>query len=360
MAADEQAGWHARLYREGDEEGIVALYNRVFSYDRTPDWWRWKIKGRPAPHELTWVAVSDADGSIVGHYAGISSQMKLGDTVRPCIVNVDAMTAPEFRKRGILLALGEAANEHWRALGYAAVVGLPNEQWGSRLRILGWQTLFPLDWLRFPLHMGRPLAKRAPRPLRGPAYVAGEAASRLLTRRRVGSLTRKAGVQIAGLRAAGEEIDALWSALEPHYPNCLVRDAAYVRWRFLHALPEPYRVLLARAGGTPTGYIAYRAWAPRGGNNAYIADLFTAPNDQETARALLGAALNDLWQRQISIVSVTAVPGSALYAHLTGAGFRAVGVGFGYDLVPLGKGLDTSALSDPKIWLASGSDSDVV
>ena len=65
------------------------------------------------------------------------------------------MTAPEFRRQGILLHLGEEANRHWRASGYAVVVGLPNEQWGSRTRMLGWQTLFPLEWLRFPLHLGR-------------------------------------------------------------------------------------------------------------------------------------------------------------------------------------------------------------
>ena len=77
MAEESQAGWHARLYRPGDEEGIVALYERVFGHVRAPEWWRWKIKGRPSPIELTWVAVSDEDNSIVGHYPAYPSPSSL-------------------------------------------------------------------------------------------------------------------------------------------------------------------------------------------------------------------------------------------------------------------------------------------
>ena len=222
------------------------------------------------------------------------------------------MTAPEFRRQGILLHLGEEANRHWRASGYAVVVGLPNEQWGSRTRMLGWQTLFPLEWLRFPLHLGRVASRpgKVPRLLQGPAYLAGEAGARLLVRPRVGSLARQTGLSVEEATAAGEEFDRLWAALEGAYASCVVRDASYVQWRFLDALPVPYKVLLARREGEPVGYIAYRAWAPRGGHNAYIADLFTAPEDREATKALLGSALQDLWRAKAGVAMVTAVPGS--------------------------------------------------
>jgi predicted N-acetyltransferase YhbS len=362
MTEESQAGWHARLYRPGDEKGIVALYERVFGHVRSPEWWRWKIKGRPAPLELTWVAVSDEDNSIVGHYPGIPISIKLSGKIRPAIVTLDVMTAPEFRRQGILLRLGEEANRHWRASGYAVVVGLPNEQWGSRTKIIGWQALFSLEWLRFPLHLGR-LASRSgkvPKLLQVPAYLAGEAGARLWVRPRVGRLARQAGVSIEEASAAGEKFDRLWASLEGNYANCVVRDSSYVQWRFLNALPVPYKVLLARREGEPVGYIAYRAWAPRGGHNAYIADLFTAPEEREATKALLGGALQDLWRAQAGVVMVTAVPGSCLHRLLREAGGRPSSAAFQYDLIPLDSSLDIKELANPALWLSSGSDTDVV
>ena len=362
----ESAGWHARLYEPGDEAGIVALYATVFGYERTPEWWRWKVNTFPTPTELTWVAVSD-DGRIVGHTAGIASRMKLMGEVRDVIVNVDAMTAPDFRRRGILLALGEAGNQHWRNQGYSAVVGLPNDQWGSRIPALGWEKIFPLVWLRFPLHIGKTLSRpnRLPSALSRPAHLMGEVVARSWVRPRVLRLTRRShtsGINIEQVRSAGADFDTLWATLEGHYDNCIVRDAQYVQWRFLSALPSPYDVLIAHRGTHPTGYIAYRTAGLRDIENGYIADLATAPDDEATAHALLGAALQNIWEAGAGVALVTAAPGSARYALLRSAGaFRAsAGAAFDYDLILLDPQLEARALAGNRRWLASGSDSDVV
>ena len=358
-------GWHARLYRPGDEDGIGSLYARVFGYSRTPEWWRWKIKTLPADVESTWVAVAEDDGRIIGQYTGIAIRMKLSGVVRPAVINVDAMTAPEFRRRGILLHLGEAAKEHWRASGFAALVGLPNEQWGSRTVAFGWKTMFPLTWLRFPLHLGRVLARsgRLPQAISGPARLMGEIVARAWSRPRIGRLgryTKPDGISVEEIHTAGSELDLLWERLEKHYDNCVVRDRQYVEWRFLTALPIPYKVLLSRREGQLTGYVAYRPSGPRDTANGYIADLLTAPDDMASAHALLGAALTDMWEAGAGVALVTAVPESALYALLRSAGAMPVKAGFHYDIIPLDPSLNASNIANPQTWLASGSDSDVV
>ena len=362
MSKDNGLEWQTRLYRPGDELGIVALYEQVFGHRRSPEWWLWKFKGLRAPIELTWVAEASDSGRIIGHYPGIPLRMKLAGQTRPAIVNLDVMTAPEFRRQGVLLRLGEEANRHWRDAGYSVVVGLPNEQWGSRTQMLGWRTLFPLGWLRFPLHLDRSLSRpgKLPRPLRFGAHLLGEAASQLWSRPRVRRLGRGSDISLEATSATGDTFDRLWADLERYYPNCVMRDAAYVQWRFLDALPVPYKLLLARRGKRPVGYIAYRAWNPRGGHAAYIADLFAAPGDSDAARALLGGALRALWKAGAGAAMVTAVPGSALYQTLREAGALPSSAAFHYDLIPLDPSLNLEALADPSLWLASGSDSDVV
>jgi hypothetical protein len=133
-----------------------------------------------------------------------------------------------------------------------------------------------------------------------------------------------------------------------------------VQWRFLDAQPAPYKVLLARRQDHPVGYIAYRAWTPRGGPNAYIGDIFAGPEDRDTVAALVGAALDDLWGMGVGMAMVTAVPGSALYDALRQLGGRPSAAAFLYDLIPLDETLPIETIADPALWLASGSDSDVV
>jgi len=199
--------------------------------------------------------------------------------------------------------------------------------------------------------------------LSGPARLVGEAAARAWARPRVGRLERRAsasGVVVEEAHSAGAEFDLLWNDLEGHYANCVVRDARYVQWRFLTALPIPYKVLLSRRDSLPTGYIAYRTAGPRDTANGYIADIFTAPDDADSVHALLGAALTDVWQAGAGVTMVSAVPGSSLYSLLRSAGAMQVKAGFHYDIIPLDSALNVQSLPNPQAWLASGSDSDVV
>ena len=64
------------------------------------------------------------------------------------MVSVDTMTAPAFRRRGLLTEVAARAYEAWRDAGIAFVIGLPNQQWGSRARALAGASCFPCSGLR--------------------------------------------------------------------------------------------------------------------------------------------------------------------------------------------------------------------
>ncbi len=323
--------------------------------------WRWKLKGLPAPVENVWVAIAADDGRVVGQYAGIPVRWQHDGRVDPAMISVDTMTAPEFRRRGILTALGQAIYATWAAAGVAAVLGLPNQQWGSRTDALGWVPLFPLLWQQVRLHAEARLAARVPPPLRGPVAATGRlatAAGRRAQARRLGAAG--VGRQVGPLPSGGDDLDSLWARLAPRYRSALVRDAAWVRWRFLGAPDGGYRVLLARASAAPAGYVAYRCVDTSGRRTGFVADLCVAPDDPATAAALLGAALEDLWALGAAAARAPVAPGSALSAHFATAGFRPAGGAFQLEIVPLGAGIAAAALGDPAAWLVAGGDFDVV
>src|SRR5205823_13434929 len=92
----------------------------------------------------------------------------------------------------------------------------------------------------------------------------------------------------------------------------------------------------------------------------WIADLFTAPDGERVAAALLTAALDDLWAQGAEWVRALASPGAPLNRLLRAGGLRPAPGAFPFELVPLDPGLDLAALSDPAAWLLTGGDFDVV
>ncbi len=360
--ADAGRGWYIRPYRESDEAQLVSLFASVFGRHRSVGWWRWKLKGLPAPVENVWVAVSETDGQVVGQYAGIPVRLQSRGVVRDVMVSVDTMTAPDFRRRGVLSALGTAAYASWAQAGVAAVLGLPNEQWGSRTVALGWVRLFPLAWMRVLLRWERVARSgRVPAAIRPGAVLLASLASR--PRREVWRrhLARTAeGIEVREIKFAGAEVDDIWSSVSPQYANLLVRDSKWVNWRYLQAHDGAYKTLIAYAGGEPAGYLAYR-WAEEGERlTGYLADLFTAPGAKRVASALMLGALDDLWVRGAGAVLATASPGSALDGLLRLGGFRRGRGAFSFDMAPLDPRLDVAWLSKPQNWMLTGGDFDVV
>ena len=355
------AAWHIRPAVPDDEPALIALFERVFGRPIGAAAWRWKLRARPTPAPNVWVAAADADGTLIAQYAGIPVQVQIAGQVRPAMVSVDTITAPEWRRRGILTRLAAEVYAAWQAAGVTAVLGLPNEQWGSRTNALGWVSCFPLAWQRAPLHVERVVARRLPGPLQGAARAAGGGAAAIWHRLRGGALARVGRwLRVTALTTADSALDALWAALALAYPHLIVRDAAWVAWRYLAAPGFGYRVLLATGpAGAPTGYCAYRLTTAGDRCSALVADLFTAPDDRATVAALLGAAFDDLWARDAETARVPVAPGSALARLVGSAGFRPAPGAFSFAVVPLAPDLDVAPLQDPAAWLLTGGDFDV-
>jgi predicted N-acetyltransferase YhbS len=355
-----------RPYRPGDETQLAALYAEAFGRERRPDVWRWKLMEREVSPGSTWVAATHEGERIVGHYGGTPLKLRSRGEERPVVHAVEAMSARDFRRQGILTRLGEAAHEAWGRAGYAAVLGLPNEQWGTRNYAVGFRRIFHLAWLRFPLHVERVVARsgRLPAPLDGPAGAlagAGSAAWRWTFR---GIMRARMGSSDLHVEEAGGpgDFDRLWSRLAGEYENVVVRDGEWVDWRFVRAPTHHHRVLVAHKGGEPLGYIAYYLAEMGRRANGYIADIFVGRGDAATASALVKSTLEDLSARGAGMVLATAPPGSALYGRLRGLGFLPTPrrMAFNFEIAPLQPDVDPARLADPGTWHLTAGDFDVI
>jgi hypothetical protein len=361
--------WQIRPFMAGDEDQIKALFQRTFGKERSIDEWKWKFIANPlvgkVPHMF--VAYLPASGRIVGHYAGIPCRMKVGERTLDAMVSVDTMTDPDYRRQGMLTRFGEVVYQAWAAAGQKLIIGLPNQQWGSRKEALGWEQIFPLVWLRYPVH-AEALADRAGRlpgalsPLARPLLGAG---SRLLygrTRRRARTLAGGRDISVRPYDGTSGDFERIWQYASPSWRTLVVRDDAWVRWRYAEAVPVAYDILTAWSIEQPVGYIAFRVLGPPERRTGYIADIFTARDDSAALASLISGALESFRKRGAALGMALALPGTSLHTTLRKLGFQGTppGMSFSFEAVSLDPALELKAQGSVGDWHIAGGDSDVI
>jgi len=347
--------WRIRPYRPGDERALVALWAEVFGKPMSEEHWRWKLKGRPTPVDNLGIAVSTDDRPVF-QIGGIPCGFRLNGAERLAMVAVDAMTAPGFRRRGLLTEVTSDLFRRWQEAGVALVLGLPNEQWGSRTRALGWQPLFPLAWLIRPLRPEALLARRLHVPRLARLDVLARVWNGIWDHRPAG----QRDVAVRELLRPGPELDLLWQAGRESFTTSLVHDRSWVEWRYFAAPGRRYRVLLAERAGAPVGYAAYRV--REGGGRAFgcIAEVFAPRHDPTTVRRLVTEAVARLRIERVEGIATLAVPGTSAYRILRRAGFLFRRGAFTVECVTLDRSLAVETLGDPASWHLAGGDFDVV
>jgi hypothetical protein len=350
-----EAPFIIRPWRDGDEIALTRLFHRTFGRPITPDHWRWKLRPEPTGFDNVWLAFSENEGEPIFQYAGIPLQFNLDGKPVQAVVSVDTMTAPEFRRRGLLTQVAQKAYSAWRAADVACVIGLPNENWGTRAQALGWRSLFPLQWLVRPVRPQAILAARMKWPaLKHLTLMEGLWNFALESRVRPSP-----DIHLEQVEQAGPEFDQIWARCKTDWAFSTVRDRRWVNWRFISAPARTYRLLMARRQGEPTGYLSYAIVHTADRISAYLAEVCAERADKATRDSLLAGALELVRKAEAESVHVLAIPGTVEFAWLRRAGFLPSHA-FEVQFVPLLPDLPLERMLDRQQWNLSGADFDVV
>jgi hypothetical protein len=259
-----------------DPEGLLALVRTVFPGEDVgdPRFLSWLYDLNPSGPAVEVMAKSG--DSVRGHIAVLPQRYKVGrDAVSGGVV-VNAITHPDFRGRGIFMVLHEELFQSPPAKGLAFSFGFanPKSEKGC-FRHLGYQELGRLPFWILPFNLPRILAAQ-------PSWkgAAGRAAARAAqpfvklwraTRRpRGASLT-----VIENATEFGPEFDDLWLAASAGAENILVRDRAFLDWRFIRSPTRRYDVFTARKNGRLVGYLVGRTTVIEGLTWGMIMDILS-------------------------------------------------------------------------------------
>lgn len=340
-----------RPLRPEDVRAVVTLLSQGAGGPLTADAYRWKLLTRMSPVANVAIAVDERDRPVF-HIAGVPCRCQLAGAERWVMVAVDAMTDPAFRRQGLLTTHTAQLFARWKAAGVALVLGLPNSNWRSRARALGWTPLGRLQWMVLPLRPERLIARRLGAPWLAQLEQLGAWWRALAVHRTVDPT-----VEVHEVTAAGNQFDALWRRASQSVSRSLVRDGAWVTWRYLTAPGNAYHVLLATRHGEAVGYAACGMPAP---GRATIAELFAAPGDAGAFTALVRAAIARAIASGAESIRTLVATGSWPHRAFLRAGFFRSRHAFGVEYVPLDPSISRGDVGTIGDWYMVGGDFDAI
>lgn len=282
--------WVLRTYREGDEKFINAAFCSVFQTSRTLEEWRWKFSGQGLPPFIM-LAVEEPR-RVLAQYAAVPMRFATpaGEVLAGHVVDVFAV--PETRSslasgKPYLQALASFIETWCRPDQLALCYGFPSVR---------------------PLRLGQrvgPYAQVPDLPVYELIWKNPQAPRRIFWQTRT----------VWGLnpRAFAE----LWCETGARFAYAAVRDASYLRWRYLAHPRQTYGALTLFSGSGPQAALVFRL-AQR---TLALVD-WAAPPEISIWEKLLTAALRGLGSENVEQVTAWLTGDEATVAALQELGFE--------------------------------------
>ena len=277
---------------EQDLEKMRATLNANRTRHATLERFRWLYLSNPDGPARAWLAVDEKTGETAGFTAGFPRRIRPAGAKAPVLAwNCgDFSIHQKYRVGGVAVKLRRAAREGVDRGDSPFLYAHPNERMLPVHMRVGHQALAQM--VRYA---------RVLRTTTGIPAVDGLSSAVLRLAGRDLLAGRKSDVALAAEWPSASEIDALDERVRERVGTALVRDAAYLSWRFHRNPFEPSELLLARRQGQLSGYLTF---VVKDGHCSVRDWIGASPEDRD---ALFAFLLDELRRRAVPRVSVIAL-----------------------------------------------------
>jgi GNAT superfamily N-acetyltransferase len=198
---------------------------------------------------------------------------------------------------------------------------LPSEQTYARQRVVDPDSVVRTPWLLRVLDPAALAQRYGQIPGRAPVAPFVRIASQLAFR--TPPAPGEGRVRVRHVPDFDERFDAFWTSTKGRYRVALVRDRAFLNWRFTGYELRSYETFVAETSTGMTGYLVVRRM--EGDGVGHIVDLLIAAGSDEhsTGASLIQAAEEHCRAHGVTVMSTALTPSSLESSLLTEAGYRA-------------------------------------
>jgi len=255
-----------RPFQPGDEPGIIATFNAAFGENdpnfvpRTREEWDWAFARNPAGQRI-WVA--ESEGVIAAQCAALPYRVLIDGKPSSFTQGVDSMVHPDhrrgLRRPGLYVETARPFFEQFGGLGGDILhYGWPVEPaWRIGRTFLGYEIVRTQT-----IHFCEP-----------------------------GAGTHEIPREVVRLSRFDEDVGALYRRCQTQWGASVVRDPAYLNWRFVEKPRVRYHLFGVRGAGGLSGYAIYRRaeWPVPG--TALVMDWLVPAEEPEVGELLREALL---------------------------------------------------------------------
>jgi len=226
--------------------------------------------------------LAKANDEIVGVIMAQPVRAKVGDRQVLAHVLTNALVRPDFRRQGVISHLVPWAIEDSPKLGTAFVLDVPGPNVKGAWRKWDLDVIGPASPLMLkPLDVGAMLAFKGikSRPIHWLASGGYKLIAPFLRRRWFNR--SDPDLTIGEVTSFDERFDRFWERIRHKYHTLVVRDAAFLQWRYKDVPLKPARCWAATDGeGEIVAYVALRSTNLGGIPTGMILDLLIEPSER--------------------------------------------------------------------------------
>lgn len=278
---------HSRIFEDLNSSGLIDYSSGGYAR------WRWQYLENPLSigEPTEWLYKIEA--KIAGHLGVIPVRLKAGDRELNAGWAVDLATLPEYRKKGIGMALVEEASKNFDIF---LAVGQSDMSF-NMFKKAGWSYLGSL---------GSFLRVSDAGALLNPFFAVFNFFNKPKPSR---------DLSVSRIDAFDENADILWMEIEASYKAIVRRDSGYLNWRYCRQPGIEYVKFCAERRGKVCGYSILRCLKKDGFNpEGVVVDIIALPQERLVIETLLSAALEYFKKEGCALVR----------CHFSGGGFSGI------------------------------------
>jgi len=268
-----------RWFESGDEADFVAMFNEVWSAEKTADWFDWRYRDNPYVDEVT-MLVAEHEERVVATCPFVAVRVRAGDVTRLAFLSTDVMTLSDHRRRGLFETMTQSAVDRYverpPSERPAILFNHANRYSRPGFERLGWEYSSPQVRYNRLQRAGSYVVDRLGGGSDGPGGSGGAGGVRRAVARLAGAVataTNRGALALADRRASFDTDrfaverrgDVPAATLAACYDACrpdavhVAYDEPFYEWRFAEPGNAPDATYLVRAGDrVVVGLIVHR------------------------------------------------------------------------------------------------------